>query len=101
MKTVSLRIPDDLNEKELLMDLTTMLFGKGMMTLAQAAELAGLGKAAFSKAMLSRKEMEGTSGQPQPMTMAELNVRTDRSMADSAAGRLTSSTELKAEMKRW
>jgi hypothetical protein len=31
----------------------------------------------------------------------ELNTRTDSSMADSAAGRLTSSTELKAEMKRW
>jgi len=54
MKTLSLRIPDDLNEQELLMELASMLFEKGTMTLAQAAEMTGLGKAAFSKAMLSR-----------------------------------------------
>jgi hypothetical protein len=98
MKTLSVRIPEDLNEQELLMELASMLFGKGMMTPEQAAEMMGLGKAAFSKAMLSR--MESDSGL-KPMTLTELNDRTDRSMADSAAGRLTSSTELKAEMKRW
>jgi hypothetical protein len=101
MKTISLRIPEDLNEKELLMELATMLLGKGMMTLDQAAELAGIGKAAFSKAMLKRRESVAQDGPFQPMTLAELNDRTDRSMADSAAERLTSTAQLKAEMKRW
>jgi len=98
MKTVSVRVPDDLNEQELLMELASMLFEKGMMSLAQAAEMAGLGKAAFSKAMLSRRESD--SGL-KPMTLTELNDRTDRSLADSAAGRLTSTEQLKAELKQW
>ena len=47
MKTVSLRIPEDLNEKELLMEMASMLFEKGIMSSGQAAEMAGITKREF------------------------------------------------------
>jgi predicted HTH domain antitoxin len=131
MKTVSLRIPDDLNEKELLMEIASMLLGNGIMSSGQAAEMAGITKREFlqqvgrygvsvfneSAEELQRRvevrESDSSPGTPWrdslrsiregllPLSVSELNTRTDNSMADSAAGRLTSSTELKAEMKRW
>jgi predicted HTH domain antitoxin len=47
MKTVSLRIPESLNEKELLMEMASMLFEKGIMSSGQAAEMAGITKREF------------------------------------------------------
>ncbi len=47
MKTVTLRIPEDLNENELLMELASVLFEKGIMSSGQAAEMAGITKREF------------------------------------------------------
>jgi predicted HTH domain antitoxin len=47
MKSVTLQIPDSVNEREVLMQLAAILFEKGIMTSGQGAEMAGVSKRAF------------------------------------------------------
>ncbi len=47
MKTLTLQIPDNLDEKEVQMLLAAKLYEKGSLSLGQAAELAGYSKRTF------------------------------------------------------
>jgi predicted HTH domain antitoxin len=47
MKTLTLQIPDSLDEKEVKTLLAAKLFEKGALSLGQAAELAGYSKGTF------------------------------------------------------
>jgi predicted HTH domain antitoxin len=51
MKTITLNIPDSLemNNKEVLMIVSTRLYEQGKLSLGQAAELAGLTKRTFAE----------------------------------------------------
>lgn len=49
MKTVTLTVPDDLDENEISMLVASRLYEKGKLSLGQAAELAGLTKRTFSE----------------------------------------------------
>ncbi len=53
MKTLVLHIPDtvDFDDKEALMAIAASLYGKGKLTLGQAADLVGLSKGAFMEIM--------------------------------------------------
>ena len=47
MKTVTLKIPDSVDEIDVKMQLAAHLFEKGIMSSGQAAELAGVSKRIF------------------------------------------------------
>lgn len=47
MKTISLNIPDELDEKELKMFVASILFEKGSLSSGQAAALVGISKREF------------------------------------------------------
>jgi predicted HTH domain antitoxin len=47
MKTLTLKIPDSVNETDVKMQLAAQLFEKGIMSSGQAADLAGVSKRAF------------------------------------------------------
>ena len=47
MKTLTLNLPDSVNEKEFKMQLAAYLFEKGILSSGQAAELAGMRKREF------------------------------------------------------
>jgi predicted HTH domain antitoxin len=47
MKTLTIKIPDTVDEKDLKMELAAHLFEKGILTSGQAAELVGISKREF------------------------------------------------------
>ncbi len=47
MKTVSVNIPDEVNEQELKMAIAAIFFDKGIFSSGQAAEFAGVTKRKF------------------------------------------------------
>jgi len=47
MKTVTLKLPDSSDEKDVKMQLAAQLFEKGIFSAGQAAELAGISKREF------------------------------------------------------
>ncbi len=47
MKTIHLRIPDSLDETEVVWQLAVFLFDKGMLTSGQAATMIGVSKREF------------------------------------------------------
>ena len=47
MKTLTFKIPDNINEKDVKMQLAANLFDKGLLSSGQAAELAGISKKEF------------------------------------------------------
>jgi predicted HTH domain antitoxin len=47
MKTLSLQLPDEVNEKELKMTVAAVLFEKGTLSSGQAAALVGITKRQF------------------------------------------------------
>ena len=47
MKTVTLKLPDSTEEKDLKMQLAAQLFEKGIFSAGQAANLAGISKREF------------------------------------------------------
>ncbi|TVQ94358.1 MAG: UPF0175 family protein [Bacteroidetes bacterium] len=47
MKTLTIKIPDTVDEKDLKMELASHLFGKGILSSGQAAELVGISKREF------------------------------------------------------
>lgn len=47
MKTLSLQLPDEVNEKELKMAVAAVLFEKGILSSGQAAALVGITKREF------------------------------------------------------
>jgi predicted HTH domain antitoxin len=47
MKTLTLQIPDKVDEKDVKMQLAAQLFEKGIMSSGQAAELVGISKREF------------------------------------------------------
>jgi predicted HTH domain antitoxin len=47
MKTLTLKIPDTVNEIDVKMQLAAQLFEKGIMSSGQAADLAGISKREF------------------------------------------------------
>lgn len=47
MKTITLNIPDSVNEKEVKMQLAAQLFEKGILSSGQAADLVGISKRDF------------------------------------------------------
>ncbi|HLF63843.1 MAG TPA: UPF0175 family protein [Saprospiraceae bacterium] len=47
MKTLTLNIPDSVNETDVKMQLAAQLFEKGIMSSGQAADLAGMTKREF------------------------------------------------------
>jgi predicted HTH domain antitoxin len=47
MKTLTLNIPDSVNELDVKMQLAAQLFAKGIMSSGQAADLAGVTKREF------------------------------------------------------
>ena len=47
MKTLSLQLPDEVNEKELKMTVAAVLFERGILSSGQAAELVGITKREF------------------------------------------------------
>lgn len=47
MKTLTLRLPDSVDEKEVKMQLAAYLFDKGILSSGQAADLAGISKIEF------------------------------------------------------
>jgi predicted HTH domain antitoxin len=51
MKTLTLHIPDNLDEKEAKIILAAKLYEKGSLSLGQAAELAGFSKRAFMEVL--------------------------------------------------
>lgn len=51
MKTMTLQIPDNLDEKEAKTMLAAKLYEKGSLSLGQAAELAGYTKRSFMEAL--------------------------------------------------
>ncbi len=44
MKTLTLQIPDSVNEMEVKMQIASQLFGKGILSSGQAADLVGISK---------------------------------------------------------
>jgi len=56
MKTMTLQIPDNLNEHEAKMLIAAKLYEKGSLSLGQAAELAGYSKSTFME-MLADNEV--------------------------------------------
>lgn len=51
MKTMTLQIPDSVNEKEVKMQLAAHLYEKGIMSSGQAADLVGISKREFIETM--------------------------------------------------
>jgi predicted HTH domain antitoxin len=49
MKTLTLQIPDTVDEKDIKMQVATSLFEKGVLSSGQAAELVGISKRDFLK----------------------------------------------------
>lgn len=47
MKTLTLRIPDSVNEEEIKMKIAALLFESGILSSGQAGELAGISKRKF------------------------------------------------------
>ena len=47
MKTLTINLPDTVNEHDLLMQLAGLLFEKGILSSGQAAELVGISKVSF------------------------------------------------------
>lgn len=47
MKTLTLTVPDSVDELDVKMQLAAQLFGRGIMSSGQAADLAGISKSAF------------------------------------------------------
>ena len=47
MKTLTLQIPDTVDEKDVKMQLAVQLFAKGVLSSGQAANLAGISKRKF------------------------------------------------------
>jgi predicted HTH domain antitoxin len=47
MKTLTLNIPDSVNEVDIKMQLAAQLFGNGVLSSGQAADLAGITKRVF------------------------------------------------------
>lgn len=47
MKTLTLQLPDSVDEKDVKMQLAAQLFEKGIMSSGQAAELVGISKREF------------------------------------------------------
>jgi len=47
MKTLTIQIPDSVNEADVKMQLASHLFDKGIMSSGQAAELVGISKREF------------------------------------------------------
>ena len=47
MKTLTIKIPDSVDEKDLKMELAAHLFEKGILSSGQAAELVGISKREF------------------------------------------------------
>jgi len=47
MKTVTIQVPEDINEFEVKMSVAAILFDKGIFTSGQAAEFAGISKRTF------------------------------------------------------
>jgi hypothetical protein len=47
MKTLSVNIPEEANEKELKMTMAAILFDKGLLSSGQAAEFSGVSKREF------------------------------------------------------
>ena len=47
MKTVTLEIPENIDIDEIKMQLASKLFGKGIISSGQAAQIAGISKRAF------------------------------------------------------
>lgn len=47
MKTLTLNIPDSVNEQEIKMQLAALLFESGILSSGQASELAGISKRLF------------------------------------------------------
>ena len=47
MKTLTLQLPDSVDEKDVKMQLAAHLFDKGILSSGQAAELAGISKREF------------------------------------------------------
>ena len=47
MKTLTINIPDSVNEIDFKMELASQLFDKGIVSSGQAAELAGISKRKF------------------------------------------------------
>lgn len=47
MKTLSLQLPDEVNEVELKMTIASVLFEKGILSSGQAAEVVGITKREF------------------------------------------------------
>ena len=47
MKTLTINLPDTVDEHDLLMQLAGMLFEKGVLSSGQAAELVGISKVRF------------------------------------------------------
>lgn len=47
MKTLTIKIPDTVDEKDLKMELAAHLFEKGILSSGQAAELVGISKREF------------------------------------------------------
>jgi predicted HTH domain antitoxin len=47
MKTLTLKIPDQVDEKDVKMQLAAYLYEKGIMSSGQAAEFAGISKREF------------------------------------------------------
>lgn len=47
MKTLTIEIPDSINEHDLLMQMAGLLFEKGLVSSGQAAEMVGIDKVTF------------------------------------------------------
>jgi predicted HTH domain antitoxin len=47
MKTLTINLPDSVNEKDVMMQLAAQLFDKAILSSGQAAELAGISKRQF------------------------------------------------------
>lgn len=47
MKTLTLQLPDSVDEKDVKMQIAAMLFEKGMISSGQAAKLVGISKREF------------------------------------------------------
>ncbi|MGA0555039.1 UPF0175 family protein [Larkinella sp. VNQ87] len=47
MKTLTIQLPDSINEHDVLMQLAGVLFEKGILSSGQATEMVGISKAEF------------------------------------------------------
>lgn len=47
MKTLTIQLPDSINEHDLLMQVAGVLFEKGILSSGQAAEMVGISKVEF------------------------------------------------------